>query len=153
MVNAMMFSNTAMMDDSAAKLMNTKNSVHHNWPSGIWLKTPGSVMNTKLGPLPGSTPNAKHAGEDDKAGNERNRRVQRTDAQRLARQAAAFVDVAAEDHHRANAQGQREERLAHGRVRRFRERRQLSPQSCAREHLPEIGNQVERKARFGARQA
>ena len=59
----MMFSNTAMIVDRAAKLMNRKNSVPHNWPSGIWLNTLGSVMNTRPGPAPGSTPNAKHAGK------------------------------------------------------------------------------------------
>ena len=59
----MRFSNTAMMVDSAAKLMNTKNSAPHSCPSGIWLNTLGSVTNTSPGPLPGSTANAKHAGK------------------------------------------------------------------------------------------
>ena len=59
----MRFSNTAMMVDSAAKLMNTKNSAPHSCPGGIWLNTLGSVTNTSPGPLPGSTANAKHAGK------------------------------------------------------------------------------------------
>ena len=59
----MRFSNTAMMVDSAAKLMNTKNSAPHSCPSGIWLNTLGSVMNTSDGPSPGLTENAKHAGK------------------------------------------------------------------------------------------
>ena len=63
MLKLMMFSNTATTVDSAAKLMNRKNSVPHSCPTGIWLNTLGSVMNTRPGPLPGSTPNAKHAGK------------------------------------------------------------------------------------------
>ena len=59
----MRFSNTAMMVDSAAKLMNTKNSAPHSCPIGIWPNTLGSVTNTRPGPLPGSTANAKHAGK------------------------------------------------------------------------------------------
>ena len=63
MVKLMMFSNTAITVDSAAKVMNRKNSVPHSWPKGISLNTMGSVMNTRLGPEPGSTPNAKHDGK------------------------------------------------------------------------------------------
>ena len=63
MANAIMPSNTAMMVERAAKLMNTKNSEHHNWPSGICSKTLGNVTKTKPGPEPGSTPKAKHAGK------------------------------------------------------------------------------------------
>ena len=63
MVKLMMFSNTAMTVDSAANVMNTKNSTAHSWPNGISLNTLGSVMNTRPGPEPGSTPNAKHDGK------------------------------------------------------------------------------------------
>ena len=63
MLKLMMFSNTAMTVESAAKLMNRKKSVPHTCPNGICENTLGSVMNTSPGPLPGSTPNAKHAGK------------------------------------------------------------------------------------------
>ena len=62
-VKLMMFSNTAITVLSAAKLMKRKKSVHHSCPRGICSKTLGSVMNTRPGPLPGSTPKAKHAGK------------------------------------------------------------------------------------------
>ena len=63
MVKLLMFSKTAMTVDSAAKLMNRKNSVHHSWPKGIMSKTAGRVMKTRLGPAPGSTPKAKQLGK------------------------------------------------------------------------------------------
>lgn len=50
------FSNTAMTVDSAAKLMNTKNSAPQMLPSGIWPNTTGSVANTSDGPESGVTP-------------------------------------------------------------------------------------------------
>ena len=52
----MRFSNTAMTVESAAKLMNTKNSAPHTLPSGIWPNTTGSVANTSEGPESGVTP-------------------------------------------------------------------------------------------------
>ena len=57
--NAIIVSNTAITVDSAAKLMNRKNSVPHSCPRGIALNTMGSVMNTSDGPEAGSTPKAK----------------------------------------------------------------------------------------------
>ena len=43
--------------------MNKKNSVPHTRLPGICSNTLGSVMNTSLGPSPGSTPKAKQAGK------------------------------------------------------------------------------------------
>lgn len=64
----MRFSNTAMMVDSAAKLMNTKNSAPHSCPIGIWPNTLGSVTNTRPGPLPGLHRECEARREDDEAG-------------------------------------------------------------------------------------
>ena len=58
-----MFSNTAITVDIAAKDMKMKNKVPQILPPGIWLKMFGNVTNTRPGPSPGSTPNAKHAGK------------------------------------------------------------------------------------------
>ena len=63
MTKLMRFSNTAMIVESAAKLMNTKNRAPQSRPPGICENTPGSVTNTREGPSPGFTPNAKHAGK------------------------------------------------------------------------------------------
>ena len=52
-----------MIVDSAAKLINKKNIAPQILLPGISLNTFGSVINTKFGPLPGFTPNAKHAGK------------------------------------------------------------------------------------------
>ena len=49
-VQLMRFSNTAITVESAAKLMNTKNSAPHTLPSGICPNTIGSVTNTSDGP-------------------------------------------------------------------------------------------------------
>ena len=46
----MRFSNTAITVESAAKLMNTKNSAPHTLPKGICPNTIGSVTNTRDGP-------------------------------------------------------------------------------------------------------
>ena len=54
--NAMIFSNTAIIVDSAAKVRNRKNSALHKNPPGICAKILGSVINTRLGPAPGSIP-------------------------------------------------------------------------------------------------
>ncbi len=63
MVKLMRFSKTAMMVESAAKLMKTKKSAPQSWPRGIWANTMGSVTKTSEGPSPGFTPKAKHAGK------------------------------------------------------------------------------------------
>ncbi len=69
----MIFSNTAIIVDKAAKLINTKNNVPQTWPNHISLKILGNVINTNPGPLPGLTPKAKQAGKiinpDNKATN------------------------------------------------------------------------------------
>ena len=52
-----------MIVDNAAKLINKKNIAPQTLLPGISLNTFGSVINTKFGPLPGFTPNAKHAGK------------------------------------------------------------------------------------------
>ena len=59
----MMFSNTAMTVERAAKLMKMKNSVPHSWPPAMTLKMLGRVTKTRPGPEPGSTPKAKQAGK------------------------------------------------------------------------------------------
>ena len=63
MAKLMMFSNTAMMVDSAAKVMNRKNSAPHRRPPAIWLKTLGRVTKTRPGPSPLLTPKAEQAGK------------------------------------------------------------------------------------------
>ena len=63
MPKLMIFSNTAMMVDRAAKLINTKNRVPQRRPPAIWLKIFGRVTKTSPGPSPGSTPKAKQAGK------------------------------------------------------------------------------------------
>ena len=48
--NETIFSNTAMIVDSAANDMNTKNNAPNSRPAGIALKILGSVTNTNPGP-------------------------------------------------------------------------------------------------------
>ena len=55
MVQARMFSNTAMMVEKAAKLMNKKNRLPHTRPAGMSLNTLGRVMKMRLGPLSAGT--------------------------------------------------------------------------------------------------
>ena len=62
-----MFSNTAMTVESAAKDMNTKNSVPHTCPPGICSNTLGSVMNTSPGPASGCHAEGEAGREDDEA--------------------------------------------------------------------------------------
>ena len=57
-----MFSNTAITVDSAANVIKIKNAVPQMRPPAMWLKTFGSVINSKDGPESGCTPYAKHAG-------------------------------------------------------------------------------------------
>ena len=52
----MMFWNTAITVESAAKVMNKKNSAPQNRPWGMWLNTLGSVMKISGGPDVGLTP-------------------------------------------------------------------------------------------------
>ena len=59
----MIFSNTAMMVEIAAKDIHRKKMLPQTLPPLIALKMFGSVMNTSPGPLPGFTPNAKLAGK------------------------------------------------------------------------------------------
>ena len=59
----MMFSNTAMIVENAANVMNTKNKLPHNLPIGMLLKIFGNVTKIRFGPLSGCTPYAKHAGK------------------------------------------------------------------------------------------
>ena len=82
MVKVMRFSNTAMMVESAAKLMNTKNSVPHSCPNGIWSNTLGSVTNTSAGALVGRHGESEAGGEDDEAREDGHGGVQAADAQR-----------------------------------------------------------------------
>ena len=63
MEKLMIFSNTAMIVDKAAKLINTKNRVPKILPPAIWLKILGRVTNTSPGPSPGFTWKAKQAGK------------------------------------------------------------------------------------------
>ena len=51
-----MFSKTAMTVISAAQLMKTKKSEPQSRPSGMSLKTFGSVVKMSPGPCPGCTP-------------------------------------------------------------------------------------------------
>ncbi len=63
MPKAMMFSNTAMTVDRAAKAMNRKNRVPQNCPPHICWNTLGRVMKARPAPLSGCTPKAKQAGK------------------------------------------------------------------------------------------
>ena len=56
------FSNTAIIVEIAAKVRNRKNRLPHSLPSGMWLKIFGSVMKIRLGPEVWSTLYVKHAG-------------------------------------------------------------------------------------------
>ena len=58
----MIFSNTAMMVDSAAKDIKMKKQVPHTLPPAMLLNTFGKVINSRDGPASGCTPYAKHAG-------------------------------------------------------------------------------------------
>ena len=53
---ARMFSQTARTVDMAAKTMNRKNSVPHQRPPAMWLKTVAMVSNSRLGPALTSSP-------------------------------------------------------------------------------------------------
>lgn len=57
-----MFSNTAMIVESAAKDINTKKSVPQILPPGIFANTLGSVMKIRLGPASCGTLYAKQDG-------------------------------------------------------------------------------------------
>ena len=48
---------------SAATVSNRKKSVDHRADTGIWLKTLGSVTNTRSGPATGSSPQENTAGK------------------------------------------------------------------------------------------
>lgn len=63
MAKEMIFSNTAMTVDRAAKERNTKNRAPHSWPRGISLKMLGRVMKIKDAPWSGDTPKAEQAGK------------------------------------------------------------------------------------------
>ena len=63
MPKVMMFSNTAMTVDRAAKVRNTKNRAPQSRPMGISLKILGSVTKIRLGPESGATPKEKQAGK------------------------------------------------------------------------------------------
>ena len=53
---AMMFSNTAMIVEKHAKVINRKKNVPQILPPGIWIKTFGSVIKISSGPAPGLIP-------------------------------------------------------------------------------------------------
>ena len=59
----MIFSNTAMMVDNAAKFIKMKNKDPQIRPLLMALKILGSVTNTRPGPLPASTPKDIQAGK------------------------------------------------------------------------------------------
>ena len=63
MAKEMMFSNTAMTVDRAAKDRNTKNRAPHSRPRGISLKMLGRVMKIRDAPWLGATPKAEQAGK------------------------------------------------------------------------------------------
>ena len=62
-VQAIIFSNTAMTVDNDAKAINRKNRAPQILPPVIDKKTLGKVIKIRLGPLSGFTPNEKHAGK------------------------------------------------------------------------------------------
>ena len=99
------------------------------------------------GALIGGDGEGEACGEDDEAREDGHGGVQAADAQGLARERVLLADTAAEDLHGRDAERQREERLAHGRIHRVPETGQ-----AAGEHLAEVGYQVELQARVGAGQ-
>ena len=58
-----MFSNTAMIVEKLAKVINRKNKQPHKIPPFIFMKMFGKVINIKLGPALTSTPKLKQAGK------------------------------------------------------------------------------------------
>mgnify|MGYP007017232598 CR=1 FL=1 len=60
--NEIIFSNTATIVVIAANVRNKKNNAPHILPPGIWANIFGIVMKIRLGPAPGSIPNAKQDG-------------------------------------------------------------------------------------------
>jgi len=56
MQHAMIFSNTAMIVENAANVINKKKKVPQILPPGIWINTFGSVINISSGPAPGLIP-------------------------------------------------------------------------------------------------
>ena len=136
-----------MMVESAAKLMNTKNSVPHSCPQRHLVEHVGQRDEHERGALVGGDGESEAGGEDDEARQNGHSGVQTADAQGLARERVLLADATAEDLHGRDAQRQREERLAHGRIHRVPETGQ-----AAGEHLAEVGYQVELQARVGAGQ-
>ena len=65
-----MFSNTAITVDMAAKSMNRKNRVPQIRPPLIALNTLGRVMNSRFGPAVGIDAEAEAGREDNQAGND-----------------------------------------------------------------------------------
>ena len=63
MAKERIFSNTAIIVDKEAKTIKIKNVMPQSCDSGIELNIFGSVINTRLGPLSGLTPNEKQAGK------------------------------------------------------------------------------------------
>ena len=61
--HATIFSNTAIMVEKEAKVINIKNKLPQIRPPFMDANTLGRVMKISSGPAPGSTPNAKHAGK------------------------------------------------------------------------------------------
>ena len=61
--NWMIFWNTAITVDRAAKVIKRKKRLPHSLPPGISRNTLGRVTNTSPGPSPGLTPKAKQAGK------------------------------------------------------------------------------------------
>ncbi len=65
-VQAIIFSNTAMTVDNDAKAINRKNRAPQILPPVIDKKTLGKVIKMRLGPLSGFTPNGETCWKDDK---------------------------------------------------------------------------------------
>ena len=59
----MMFSNTAITVEKAAKAMKMKKQLPQIRPPGIFAKIFGKVTKISFGPWSGLTPNAKHVGK------------------------------------------------------------------------------------------
>ena len=89
----------------------------------------------------------KTSGKDDEAGHERNDGIEYADRECLPEDAALLTQIAAEDLHGANADGEREEALSHRGVDDLRETR-----GAIGEHLGEIRHEVEGQAALGTRQ-
>ena len=110
-------------------------------PQGHLLENCRKGKEHQVGARGGAYSKCEARGEDDQAGHDGNQSVQARDLHRLARDLVVARHVAAENRHRADADREHEEGLAHGRI------HDLTQAGIGVvEEIVEVGKQVERKA-------